>query len=88
LNLLTVGSVVFLFQGLVILGAKMGAWARDPRTRALALLTTVVLALGIAFADRFGLLQVFMLMLLVTGLLEPWVDLRHLRTPPASDRPR
>lgn len=82
LNALTVGSIIFLFQGIVIVGAKMGSWAREPRTRTLAWLSMAVLAFTLLFADRFGLVQVFMLMLLVTGLLEPWVDLRRLNAPP------
>jgi hypothetical protein len=79
LNVLTLGSVIFLFQGLVVAGAKISAMARDPRTRALAILSLACLGLAFFFADQVGLLQMFSLMLVVTGLLEPWVDLRRLR---------
>ena len=81
LNVVTVGAVIFLFQGLVVLGAKMALWYRNPRTRALAGLSLVALTVGLVFADRFGFLQMFVLMLLVTGVLEPWADLRHIHAP-------
>jgi hypothetical protein len=81
LNVVALGSMIFLFQGLVVAGAKVAAMARDPRTRALAIISLGCLFLGFLFADRFGLVQVFGLMLMLTGLLEPWVDLRRLRRP-------
>ncbi len=84
LNVLVVGTVLFLFQGVVVFGAKVAAWARDPRTRFLAVLLLSCAALAVVFADRSGLLQMFGLMLLVTGLLEPWADLRHLKPQPSK----
>jgi len=86
LNVVTVGSVIFLFQGLVVAGAKVAVWARDPRTRALAGLGAAVLLVGLLFADHFGILQLLLLLLMVTGLLEPWADLRRLNPPKAGEK--
>jgi hypothetical protein len=81
LNLLTVGTALFLFQGFVVFGAKVVAWLRDPRTRFLAAAGLAGMAAALVFVDPLGLLQVFVLMMFMTGLLEPWVDLRHLKAP-------
>jgi hypothetical protein len=78
-NVLTLGAVIFLFQGLVVAGAKLSAMARDPRTRVLAVLSLVCLGFIFLVADQVGLLYLFCIFLVVTGLLEPWVDLRRLK---------
>lgn len=82
LNVAAVGLLIFLFQGAVIFGAKVSAWGRNPRTRALAVLSLAVLAFSIVFAERMGLFSMFIVMLLVTGLLDPWADLRRLKAVP------
>jgi len=79
LNALTLGTVIFLFQGLVVVAVKESRWFRDPRTRGMAILGLLGLVIGFMFTDRLGLLQMFGLMLLLIGLLEPWVDLRRLK---------
>jgi hypothetical protein len=78
-NVLFLGAMIFLFQGLVVAGAKLSAMARDPRTRALAILSLACLGLAFFFADQGGLLYLFCIFLVVTGMLEPWADLRRLK---------
>lgn len=80
-NVLAVGLALYLFQGLVVLGAKLAAWHRDPRTRAFAPLVLAAAALSLLFQDGGGLFVV----LLFTGLFEPWIDLRRLHQPPPDN---
>lgn len=75
-NLLAVGALIHLFQGVVVFGARLTAWGRDPRTRALASLLLAAAAISLLL-DRRGLV----LMLMLAGLFEPWMDLRRLRRP-------
>ncbi|MGH7441294.1 MAG: hypothetical protein ACREKE_01330 [bacterium] len=86
LNVLAVGLLIFLFQGIVIFGAKVAGWARSPKTRGLAAAGLAMLAFGVLFGGGIGFLQMFGLMLLITGLLEPWADLRRLNAAPPKDR--
>jgi hypothetical protein len=85
LNVLLLGTVIFLFQGLIVVGAKFSAWSRNPRTRGLAFLSLAGLFFALFFADLASLLQMASVMLLLMGLFEPWVDLRHLKAPTPHD---
>lgn len=77
-NLLVIGLALYLFQGLVILGAKILGWARDPATRALAPLVLAAVIASLLLLNGQGLL----VFLVLTGLFDPWVDLRRLHAPP------
>lgn len=77
-NLLVIGLALYLFQGVVILGAKMLGWSRDPATRALAPLVLASVGLSLLLLNGQGLL----VFLVLTGLFDPWVDLRRLNAPP------
>jgi len=76
-NLLAVGLALYLFQGLVVFGAKLAAWSRDPRTRAFTPLVLAAAALSLFYQDGGGLF----VFLVLTGLFEPWIDLRRLHQP-------
>jgi hypothetical protein len=78
LNVLTLGLVIFLFQGLVVVGAKLAGWSRNPRTRVMAVLCVLLLILCLVLPNHGSMLPLFCT-LIVVGLLEPWVDLRHLK---------
>jgi hypothetical protein len=77
-NLLVVGLALYLFQGVVILGAKLLAWSRDPNTRALTPLVLAAVFASLLLLNGQGLL----VFLVLTGLFDPWVDLRRLQAPP------
>lgn len=75
LNLMLVGLAIYLFQGLVILLAKLRQWAARPATRALQGLAAAALGLALLLLDFRGLA----LGLVILGLLEPWLDWRRLK---------
>lgn len=79
-NVLVVGLAVYIAQGGVILAAKLSAWNRDPRTRALAPLALMLMALMLFVRQGLGLFY----LLVFFGLFEPWIDLRRLRRGPAD----
>jgi hypothetical protein len=74
-NLLFAGLVLYLFQGAIVLTAKLQAWARDPATRAMPMLVMV----GVFFALWLHGAQSLFVFLVLMGLFEPWADLRRLR---------
>jgi hypothetical protein len=76
-NLLVIGLGLYLFQGVVILGAKMRAWSRDPGTRALTPLVLAMVFASLLLLNGQGLLMVLVLI----GLFDPWFDLRRLHPP-------
>ncbi|HTB23547.1 MAG TPA: hypothetical protein VK914_12695 [bacterium] len=82
LNVFVVGAMIFLFQSLVVVGAWISAMARNPRTRSLALLFLAGLLLAFFLADSSGTLPIFGVVLMVGGLLEPWLDFRRIHAPP------
>jgi len=61
---------------------KLAAWSRNPRTRLLA-----PLALGTAVFALLMLedLRPLLALVILTGLFEPWLDLRRLHQPPAGE---
>jgi hypothetical protein len=77
-NLLAVGLLLYLFQGVVILGAKLLGWSREPGTRALTPLVLAALVASLLLINGQGLL----VFLVLIGLFDPWVDLRRLQAPP------
>ena len=77
-NLLVVGLAIFLFQGMVVAGAKLKAWWLNPRMRALVFLALACVFASLLFQAGLGLLA----FLLLTGLFEPWMDVRRLRHAP------
>jgi hypothetical protein len=77
-NLLICGLALYLFQGVVILGAKLVAWSREPGTRALTPLVLAGVVASVLLLNGQGLL----VFLVLTGLFDPWVDLRRLQAPP------
>lgn len=83
-NILVVGLAVFLFQGLLVMAAKLRAWSRDPNTRALVFLTLALVFTSFLLGDVRGLLVA----LLVMGIFEPWLDLRRLNPPPTESTDR
>lgn len=83
-NLLVVGLCIFLFQGMVVAGAKLKFWWQDPRTRALVFLVLAGVFASLLVQDGRGLLA----FLLLTGLFEPWMDMRRLHQPPPSQAPK
>jgi hypothetical protein len=81
-NLLVVGMTLQFFHGTVVLMGKLAAWSRNPRTRLLA-----PLALGTAVFALLMLedLRPLLALVILTGLFEPWLDLRRLHQPPAGE---
>lgn len=79
-NLLVVGLALYVAQGGIILLAKLSAWNRHPRTRGLAPLALMLMALMLFIRQGLGLLY----LLVFFGLFEPWMDLRRLRAGPAE----
>lgn len=77
-NLLIVGLALYLFQGAVVLGAKLAAWSKDPATRALTPLVLGAVVLSLVLFNGQGLL----VFLVLTGLFDPWFDLRRLQSKP------
>jgi hypothetical protein len=77
-NLGLIGVALYLFQGVVILGAKLLGWTRDPATRALTPLVLAAVVASLLLFNGQGLL----VFLVLTGLFDPWVDLRRLNAPP------
>ena len=80
-NLLVLGTALQFFHGTVVLLGKLAAWSRVPRTRPL-----VALALAGAFMVLLVLEDARPLLALVvlTGLFDPWLDLRRLHRPPSG----
>lgn len=76
-NLLIVGLFIFLFQGMVVASAKLRSWWQDPRTRSLVFLVLAGVFTSLLIQDGRGLL----VFLLLTGLFEPWMDVRRLHQP-------
>lgn len=77
-NLLVVGLALYVFQGIVILGAKLRGWSKSPGTRALAPLVMAALLMSLVLLNGQGLL----VFLVLTGLFDPWIDLRRLQVKP------
>jgi hypothetical protein len=82
LNLLIAGLALYLFQGAVILGAKLLAWSRDPATRALTPLVLGAVILSLVLLNGQGLV----VFLILTGLFDPWIDLRRLQAKPGDGK--
>jgi len=81
-NVLVLGVAVQLFHGSVVLLGKLAAWSRSPRTRPL---TPLALALAFGATLVLGSLKFPLMFVALTGLFEPWMDLRRLRQPPRRE---
>jgi len=81
-NVLVVGLAIQLFHGSVVLLGKLAGWSRSPRTRPL---TPLALALALGATLLLGSLKFPLMFVALTGLFEPWMDLRRLRQPPRRE---
>ena len=81
-NVLVVGLAIQLFHGSVVLLGKLAVWSRSPRTRPL---TPLALALAFGATLILGSLKFPLMFVALTGLFEPWMDLRRLRQPPRRE---
>jgi hypothetical protein len=77
-NLIVVGLAIAVFQGAVVLWARLRTWWLAPASRFLVFIVLLGVVVSLVFQGAIGLLA----FLLLTGLFEPWVDARRLRRPP------
>jgi hypothetical protein len=82
LNLLVAGLAIFLFQGGVVLVGTLLGWWNNPRTKALVFLMLAGIFASLLFQDGRGLVTV----LVMTGLFDPWLNLRRLNIAPKAKK--